>query len=142
MVHRPSLASELRLGEPATKRHPFLYPNACDSKGCRAEARRAEAGLSIVNGFSYVYILQSEIDPERFYVGLTDNLAKRLGKHNVGGVRHTATRLLQPVRSEWLLFANEARFEGPDGRGTRGGHEGPEGVKGPEGVMAKDPRGS
>jgi len=40
--------------------------------------------------FSYVYILQSELNSERFYVGLTDDLHMRLQKHNHGGVPHTA----------------------------------------------------
>jgi predicted GIY-YIG superfamily endonuclease len=38
----------------------------------------------------YVYILQSETDPERFYTGLTDDLRARLQKHNAGAVSHTA----------------------------------------------------
>jgi len=40
--------------------------------------------------FSYVYILQSESNASRFYVGLTDDLKARLQKHNNGGVPHTA----------------------------------------------------
>jgi predicted GIY-YIG superfamily endonuclease len=40
--------------------------------------------------FSYVYILQSETDPSRFYSGLTDDLRARLKKHNAGEVTHTA----------------------------------------------------
>ena len=40
--------------------------------------------------FSYVYILQSESNPECHYTGLTDNLQERLQKHNNGGVPHTA----------------------------------------------------
>jgi len=40
--------------------------------------------------FSYVYILQSEADPGRFYTGLTDNLKVRLRWHNAGEVPHTA----------------------------------------------------
>ena len=40
--------------------------------------------------FSYVYILHSETDAERFYVGLTDNLKDRLRRHNAGEVSHTA----------------------------------------------------
>jgi putative endonuclease len=40
--------------------------------------------------FHYVYILQSVADPDRFYVGLTDDLHERLRKHNAGGVSHTA----------------------------------------------------
>jgi putative endonuclease len=43
-----------------------------------------------MNGFSYVYTLQSESDSDRFYVGLTDDLYARLAKHNAGGVPHTA----------------------------------------------------
>jgi len=40
--------------------------------------------------FTYVYILQSEANLDRFYVGLTDDLQKRLRKHNAGEVSHTA----------------------------------------------------
>jgi putative endonuclease len=40
--------------------------------------------------FFYVYILQSELDPERFYTGLADDLPKRLKDHNSGRVLHTA----------------------------------------------------
>ena len=43
-----------------------------------------------MTGFSYVYTLQSESESDRFYVGLTDDLATRLAKHNAGGVPHTA----------------------------------------------------
>jgi putative endonuclease len=42
-----------------------------------------------MNGFSYVYILESE-DGLHFYTGLTDNLEARLAKHNEGEVSHTA----------------------------------------------------
>ena len=41
-------------------------------------------------GFSYVYILQSQTDDERFYTGLTDDLQDRLRRHNAGEVAHTA----------------------------------------------------
>ena len=40
--------------------------------------------------FSYVYILQSLAQPERFYVGSTDNLRERLRRHNGGEVPHTS----------------------------------------------------
>jgi len=40
--------------------------------------------------FSCVYILQSESDATRFYVGLTDDLRTRFQKHNNGGVPHTS----------------------------------------------------
>ena len=40
--------------------------------------------------FHCVYILQSEKDRERHYVGLTDNLDARLAAHNAGKVHHTS----------------------------------------------------
>lgn len=41
--------------------------------------------------FHYVYnILRSTSFPDRFYVGLTENLSLRLEKHNTGQVPHTS----------------------------------------------------
>ena len=40
--------------------------------------------------FYYVYILQSEIDQKRFYVGFTEDLDSRLKAHNSGNVPHTS----------------------------------------------------
>ncbi len=40
--------------------------------------------------FHYVYILKSEIAPERRYIGMTSNLAARLAAHNSGKVSHTS----------------------------------------------------
>jgi len=40
--------------------------------------------------FFYVYILQSQGSPERFYVGLTADLKARLHKHNAGEVPHSS----------------------------------------------------
>jgi len=40
--------------------------------------------------FFYVYILQSEMTPEHFYIGSTEDLRARLNKHNAGEVPHTA----------------------------------------------------
>ena len=40
--------------------------------------------------YYYVYILRSEVAPETFYVGLTENLRTRLRIHNSGQVPHTA----------------------------------------------------
>lgn len=40
--------------------------------------------------FFYVYILQSEADPHRFYTGLTNDLPTRLKYHNSGRIIHTA----------------------------------------------------
>ena len=38
--------------------------------------------------FFYVHILQSELDAERFYTGLTDNLIERFRSHNAGRASH------------------------------------------------------
>jgi len=38
----------------------------------------------------FVYVLVSEIDPRRHYVGLTSNVTTRLAVHNSGGSQHTA----------------------------------------------------
>ena len=40
--------------------------------------------------FYYAYILQSQVAPETFYVGFTENLRSRLKTHNSGQVAHTA----------------------------------------------------
>jgi putative endonuclease len=40
--------------------------------------------------FFYVYILQSEVNPQRFYIGLTDDLRTRLKNHNSGRIVHTS----------------------------------------------------
>ena len=37
----------------------------------------------------YVYMLQSEADPDRFYVGLTTDLKRRFDEHNSGKSIHT-----------------------------------------------------
>ena len=39
---------------------------------------------------TYVYILQSLADPDRYYVGVTEDLRARLKKHNAGGVPYTS----------------------------------------------------
>lgn len=37
----------------------------------------------------YVYILKSEADESRFYIGSTSDLKKRLAEHNLGKSIHT-----------------------------------------------------
>ena len=48
------------------------------------------AGQDRNTDFYYIYILQSEADPERFYTGFTENLESRLKAHNAGQCSHTA----------------------------------------------------
>ncbi|MFM8459830.1 MAG: GIY-YIG nuclease family protein, partial [Chthoniobacterales bacterium] len=40
--------------------------------------------------FHYVYILVSETNPVRHYVGSTSDLTTRLAAHNAGKVNHTS----------------------------------------------------
>jgi predicted GIY-YIG superfamily endonuclease len=40
--------------------------------------------------FTYVYILQSDVNPDHFYVGRTRDLRARVIRHNSGAVRHTS----------------------------------------------------
>ncbi len=40
--------------------------------------------------FYYVYMLQSMTNPDRFYVGMTEDLEERIKEHNAGAVPHTS----------------------------------------------------
>ncbi len=53
-------------------------------------ASYAPASHSNLVAFTYVYILQSAVDLDRFYTGLTTDLRDRLKRHDDGRVRHTA----------------------------------------------------
>jgi len=53
-------------------------------------SRELRLGKPVMTKFFYVYILQSEANPQRFYTGLTDDLRTRLKNHNSGRIVHTA----------------------------------------------------
>ena len=56
----------------------------------------------------FVYILRSDRDPDRYYTGLTGDMAVRLATHNAGGCPHTATG--RPWRIDVVVeFADEPR---------------------------------
>jgi len=58
--------------------------------------------------FHYVYILISESNPERHYVGSTSNLNARLAAHNAGKVYHTSKHT--PWRAETAVaFRNKTK---------------------------------
>ena len=57
---------------------------------------------------TYVYILQSLTDPQRFYVGCTHDLRARIRKHNAGEVSHTSKYLPWRIKT-YLAFTDEAR---------------------------------
>ena len=46
--------------------------------------------LGQMGSFTYVYVLQSDVDPSRFYTGCTNDLRTRLIRHNQGEVPHTS----------------------------------------------------
>jgi putative endonuclease len=82
---------------------PVYARSVAESVDCRAVAlakadlfylatltqRATTRHATRMGSFTYVYILQSETDPTRFYTGCTQDLRKRLGRHNIGEVRHT-----------------------------------------------------
>ena len=56
----------------------------------------------------FVYILQSEEDPDRFYVGIAKDLRDRLKKHNAGEVSHTSK--FRPWRLKtYIAFGDKDR---------------------------------
>jgi predicted GIY-YIG superfamily endonuclease len=56
----------------------------------------------------YVYILQSQSDPGRFYTGITDDLQARLLKHNTGSVTHTSKHRPWCIKT-YVAFSEDAR---------------------------------
>ena len=58
-----------------------------------------------MNGFTY--ILESLHPDGGFYVGITEDLALRLAKHNEGGVTHTARR--RPWRLKTAVAVRDKR---------------------------------
>jgi predicted GIY-YIG superfamily endonuclease len=62
----------------------------------------------------YVYILRSESDPDRFYVGLTTDLERRLSEHNSGKSIHTNKHMPWKLLT-YIAFSGRKkaeRFEG------------------------------
>ncbi|HLY63277.1 MAG TPA: GIY-YIG nuclease family protein [Terriglobia bacterium] len=56
----------------------------------------------------YVYILQSLVDTERYYTGITGDLNARLSMHNSGGVTHTIKYRPWCIKS-YVAFTDEKR---------------------------------
>ena len=73
----------------------------------RGELRLGKPRLEMAK-FPYVYVVQSHVDPERFYTGLTDDLFMRLKRHNSGQVLHTAK--WKPWRLKtYVAFSDRSR---------------------------------
>ncbi|MGA2180699.1 MAG: GIY-YIG nuclease family protein [Verrucomicrobiota bacterium] len=58
--------------------------------------------------FFYVYILQSKLNAEHFYIGSTEDLHTRLKKHNAGEVPHTAKFCPWGIKTA-IAFTNRER---------------------------------
>ena len=56
----------------------------------------------------YVYTLNSQSNPERFYVGITRDLRARLAKHNAGEVSHTSKFTPWTLKT-YTAFSNEKK---------------------------------
>ena len=54
----------------------------------------------------YVYVLRSERESDRFYVGLTADLRKRLRDHNAGHSIHTAKYIPWNLET-YVAFSNK-----------------------------------
>jgi predicted GIY-YIG superfamily endonuclease len=60
-------------------------------KGAAKYALASHLNTADMEGvFWYVYMLRSQADPSRYYVGLTEDLHRRVKKHNAGDVRYTS----------------------------------------------------
>jgi predicted GIY-YIG superfamily endonuclease len=81
------VGSFVSAGQTSQKR---AKPEATSRQAKKGEAGCAEGMKRRRMNSYYVYILQSEIDAKRFYVGFTEDLDSRLKAHNSGNVHHTS----------------------------------------------------
>jgi len=64
--------------------------------------------IGVIPPKRFVYVLRSEPDPNRYYTGLTSNVAARMEAHNAGRCSHTASG--RPWQVDVVMeFANEER---------------------------------
>jgi putative endonuclease len=57
---------------------------------------------------TYVYVLKSLEYPDRYYVGVTEDLRARLAKHNAGEVSHTSKYAPWAIKT-YIAFSDEAQ---------------------------------
>ena len=69
---------------------PFSTHSSSFDFFCSGFFRHVHCHRSRVPSKRFVYMLQSQSEPGRFYTGVTSNLRGRLAAHNAGECRHTA----------------------------------------------------
>src|SRR5947199_1202419 len=103
----PSLRSRLGRERRLSRRSFSEGGHFLSSRHERGELRLGKPRLEMAK-FFYVYVLQSHVDPERFYTGLTDHLFVRLKRHNSGQVLHTAKWKLWRLKT-YVAFSDRSR---------------------------------
>jgi predicted GIY-YIG superfamily endonuclease len=75
---------------------------------CSSSRASYDSASHYMSQFFYVDILQSEIEPEHFYTGLTQDLPKRLRAHNSGHIHHSSK--WKPWRLKtYIAFSDRSR---------------------------------
>jgi len=75
---------------------------------CQTVARSAKAKGSEGGYFMHVYILQSIPFPDKFYVGITQDVNARLQEHNSGKGGHTSKYKPWRVKTD-IAFSDEKK---------------------------------
>jgi putative endonuclease len=66
---------------------------------------------NLSDGFYYVYILVSEADPDRYYIGTTENPETRIKYHNQGKVPHTSQHRPWRIKNAISFRSKEKALE-------------------------------
>ncbi len=69
---------------------------------------RANEGQHPVQKFYFVYLLRSVAEPNRVYVGITEDLDQRLAEHNAGKATHTSKYLPWQIET-YLAFSDKEK---------------------------------
>lgn len=72
-------------------------------------ALAGQSGKAFMDGrFWYVYMLRSVVDPDRYYVGRTEDLRERVKRHNARHIRHTSKFVPWQVETA-VAFRSQAK---------------------------------
>jgi len=67
----------------------------------------SEGGLRMVFMY-YVYILQSLLSLDRYYIGFTEDLKRRMTEHNSGSCNHTSKHVPWKLKN-YVAFENKEK---------------------------------